>query len=83
MRYPALQLGTLASFAAREGVLTFNPEVWRAVCFSRASVRDEAAINMDNGLAGRFLSYSSGEKLFAAVDVAGTAFAEACLGMRQ
>jgi hypothetical protein len=53
------------------------------VGFSRASVRDEAATKMDDGLAARFFSYSSHEKVFTAVDVAGTAFAEACLGRRQ
>jgi hypothetical protein len=83
MRYRALLLGTLASFASPEGVLTFTNEVWRAMGFSRASVRDEAATKMDDGLAARFFSYSSHEKVFTALDAAGTALADACLRRRQ
>jgi hypothetical protein len=45
--------------------------------FSRASVRDEAATKIDDGLAARFFSCSSHERVFTALDVAGTAFADA------
>jgi hypothetical protein len=57
--------------------------VWRAVGFSRTYVRDEAATKMDGGLAAGFFSCSPHKKLFGAVDVVGTAFAEACPGRRQ
>jgi hypothetical protein len=81
MRYRVLVLGTLASCASREGRLTFTNQVWRAMGFSRVSLRDEAATKMDDGLAARFLSYSSHETVLTALDAAGTAFADACLRM--
>jgi hypothetical protein len=77
MRYRALRLSTLASFASREGVLTFTREVWRAMGFSRASVRDEVATKMDDGLAARFFSYSSHDKVCTTLDAAGTPFTDA------
>jgi hypothetical protein len=81
MHHRPLLICTLSSFASPKGRLTVTNQVWKAIGFSRPSVRDEAATMMEEGLAARFFSYSSHEKVATTLDAAGTAFADACLGM--
>jgi hypothetical protein len=54
LRYRVLGGGTCASLSSPDCRLTFTGEVWVAIHFSEASLRNEAATKMDDGLAARF-----------------------------
>jgi hypothetical protein len=75
LRYRVLGSGTFASLSSPDCRLTFTSEVWGAIHFSDASLRNEAATTMDDGLAARFFSWKHFLKLLAAIDLANNALA--------
>jgi hypothetical protein len=75
LRYRVLGSGTFASLSSRDCTLTFTSEVWVAIHFSDASLCNEAATKMDDGLAARFFSWKHFLNLLVAIDLANNASA--------